>query len=336
MPVHAFRVGSNDQASERNRALVAQSLREGFARFGWSYIEDADLRHLSARIEQSGWESLSEDEKNCYQGFLLDIAPSDSIVYVDVPERGRCTIAKVVADPQPYTWLYDVGAVGDFRHAIRILPDSLVEFERESVDVHPFLRMRLKLPRRHWRISAESEFLSLYEHLLAGQSNEETKASRAINHFRHEAEPHLQELAIAIYRTHPNFELERLLTETFARLPNVTVERRRGRANLGADIVLTIESGLPIDGLSRQEVCLVQVKSHVNSEWSAAAVTDLERAFKTEIANMGLIATTATSLEPSFERAVSELRERTGKPIGVLYGARLAEFIVRNSFAIFS
>jgi hypothetical protein len=159
----------------------------------------------------------------------------------------------------------------------------------------------------------------------------------AVNHFRREAEPLFQELSAAIHRTHPNFDLEVLLAEAFARLPGVHVERKRGRGDLGADLVLTVDTGLPIEGLTRQETCLVQVKSHAGSEWSPAAAEDLERAFKAyPDATMGLIATTAASLDPTFERALEALRERVGKPVAILHGARLAEFVVRNSLSLFN
>ena len=141
-----------------------------------------------------------------------------------------------------------------------------------------------------------------------------------------------------IHRVHPNFDLEALLAEAFTRLPGVHVERKRGRADQGADLVLTIESGLPIDGLRRQETCLVQVKSHIGSEWSTRAIEDVKRALKVyPEATMGLIVTTATDLEQGFEEELSrlQLQEGSEKSIAVLHGARLAEFILRNSVSLF-
>jgi hypothetical protein len=64
--------------------LVFSSFQKGEGRFGWSYIETADLRKLQKRIDKDGWESLSEDEKACYQPFLLDFQPGDYVVYINI------------------------------------------------------------------------------------------------------------------------------------------------------------------------------------------------------------------------------------------------------------
>lgn len=59
---------------------IPSSLKQGEGRFGWSYVQTADLRQLKTRIDASGWNSLSDDEKECYQGFLLDLKADDYVV----------------------------------------------------------------------------------------------------------------------------------------------------------------------------------------------------------------------------------------------------------------
>ena len=74
---------------------VADGLRKGVARFGWSYAKNGDLRVLAERIEAGGWDELGPSERDCWQPFLLDLEPNDWLVYVNVPSYGRCTIARV-------------------------------------------------------------------------------------------------------------------------------------------------------------------------------------------------------------------------------------------------
>ena len=82
---------------------VYASLKEGVGRFGWSYMTndagqplgDADLRRLKAKIEATGWASLTTDEQTRYQGFLLELKEGDWVIYVNVPSYGRCTVARV-------------------------------------------------------------------------------------------------------------------------------------------------------------------------------------------------------------------------------------------------
>jgi hypothetical protein len=42
-------------------ASLFQELRQGRARFGWSDDDSLDPRHLKAKIESSGWNSLNEE-----------------------------------------------------------------------------------------------------------------------------------------------------------------------------------------------------------------------------------------------------------------------------------
>src|SRR5215204_5972213 len=87
---------------------VHASLREGIGRFGWSYMHDggqtlgdADLNRLRDKISATGWHSLTADEQDRYQNFLLALKQGDWVVYVNVPDYGRCTLAKVTG---PYYW----------------------------------------------------------------------------------------------------------------------------------------------------------------------------------------------------------------------------------------
>ena len=77
------------------------------------------------------------------------------------PSLGRCTAAQVAPDGSPYSWLEDPDGIGEFRHAIRVLPESVVEVDRNDDRVHPALRARLKLRGRHWQVYAEDEFRQL-------------------------------------------------------------------------------------------------------------------------------------------------------------------------------
>jgi hypothetical protein len=68
-----------------NRSRVFSSLKQGEGRFGWSYCPTANLRELKSKIDAAGWEAgLSAEEKDCYQGFLLDLKADDYVVYINV------------------------------------------------------------------------------------------------------------------------------------------------------------------------------------------------------------------------------------------------------------
>lgn len=110
-------------------------------------------------------------------------------------------------------------------------------------------------------------------------------------------------------------------------MPNV-LHVRKGPDKNGADLEIEFESGIP--GLIKRELCAVQVKSYEKEVRDLTAVNDIRRAFESnQNYTCGLIVMTATSVSEEFMLAVEELVEKSGKPVGVIYGTELAELIIR-------
>ena len=304
---------------------ILKSLKSGEGRFGWSYVETADLRKLKERIDRGEWETLSDDEKECYQNFLLDLKVGDYVVYINIPEWGKCTIAQLTDE---YQWRFEDK---DFNHRFSVNPDSVYVFDRNDALVHPALSARLKLQRRWWRIYLEDEFMSLFAALQSGSKSGTRTMQDNLQFLSKALEPHLQEITRKIQHTHPNYDLECLFERVFNKVPGViNVKRQGGAGDHGADIIVTYDGGIPIPGLERQSVMVVQIKSHVGTEWDTTAISDIERAFEHyPEADMGLIILTADIAAVSFEKALDELREKSKKPVGLLIGPSVASFLLR-------
>src|SRR5437879_3312855 len=75
-----------------------QELRQGRARFGWSFRDSLDPCDLKARIALSGSNSLTAEEQECIAktAFLLDVRLGDYFIYINMPSYGRCTAVKIV------------------------------------------------------------------------------------------------------------------------------------------------------------------------------------------------------------------------------------------------
>ncbi|MDD9860005.1 MAG: hypothetical protein OXU40_06110 [Nitrospira sp.] len=129
-------------------------LRKGEGRLVWIYNEGTD---------EEGWDSLSKDEKNCWQPFLLDLKPGDYVIYINVPEWGRCTLARVTGR------YLGRSTDEDFNHRFLVDPDSVRDFDRNSDIVHPALSRILKLMGRWWRIYDKEKFEDLLNKLEAGE-----------------------------------------------------------------------------------------------------------------------------------------------------------------------
>jgi Restriction endonuclease len=314
---------------------VYVSLKKGVGRFGWSFMRDAagqslgdaDLRRLKGKIDANGWSSLTADEQDRYQAFLLELKEGDWVVYVNVPRYGRCTLARVTG---PYYWDHNAPADEDFNHRFLVDPTSVRDFDRNDVIVQPRLAARLKLQGRHWHIYAISEFQDLIRDLDRDLPPQRRNSQTNANLLRRKVEPLLAGITKQVQHTNPNYDFEGLLKLVFDQMSSVrNVTLQGGAGDHGADLLVEFEDGLPYP-LQMQHTCVVQAKSYEGTMWSLRAVDDIRRAFERHPeADMGLIVSTAEASTPEFEKALMDLRERSGKRVGFLIGADVARFILR-------
>jgi hypothetical protein len=318
--------GSADWAS-----IVHESLKQGEARFGWSYVETADLRLLAHKMEATGWASLSVEEQACYHHFLLGITPGDYVVYINVPAWGQCTLARVTA---PYHWRW---TDSDFNHRLGVDPASVQTFDRNDRVVHPALAARLKLQGRWWRIQTDEEF----DHLLAGLRHGAPPTPRTpadhLDHLTRKIDPLLLDITRAIQHTHPNYSLEHFIAEVLKAVPGVTdVRVQGGPSDRGADILMVVEEGHALTA-PRQTTCVVQVKSYQGHHGSTGAVDDIRRALEAyPQAGAGLIFSTGDSVSPELDAALEKLRKDFNKPVTLIVGADMAMFILRYGAQLLS
>ncbi|MDE2733514.1 MAG: hypothetical protein OXI72_03910 [Gemmatimonadota bacterium] len=158
-------------------SLISTSLQDGVGRFGWSYVETADLRQLERRITERGWDDLNDDEQCCYQEFLLYLERDDYVIYINLPEPGKCTLARVSG---PYFWEWD-GEGSDFNHRFHICPNSILEFNRNDAIVPRSLYARLGLPRKYWRIYLPEQVERLVEALNEGRGGRPARRRQGLN-----------------------------------------------------------------------------------------------------------------------------------------------------------
>ena len=304
---------------------ILASLENGEGRFGWSYAETANLHELKKRADNDGWESLTDEEKDCCQWFLLDLKKGDYVVYVNIPEWGKCAVAEVTGK---YQWKYEDD---DFNHRFPVDKNSVYVFDRNDAIVHPSLSSRLKLQSRWWRIYLEDEFSVLLSSLENGDSPKQRTPEVNLQLLSSEIQPFLTNITERIHHTHPNYDFERLISDVFKKVPRVKdVTWQGGAGDHGADVLVVFEGGLPIPGLEKEHTLVVQVKSFEGEHWDTQAVDDIRRAFEYyPQADMGLIISTAVTASESFEKALDQLREESGKPVSLLIGSEVAAFLLR-------
>ena len=303
--------------------LVRHWLENGEGRFGWSYAETANLHDLRDRIAAEGWNGLDDAEKDCYHELLLSLNSGDYVVYVNVPEWGRCTLAEVTGT---YFWRW---ADNDFNHRFPVDPDSVHTFDRNGPMVAPALGARLKLRGRCWRVHAEEEFMSLVEALRRGAKPAPGILGDHPYGLADEMKPSLSNVTEKIRRMRPHTDLERLVEQVLRRVPGVRSVTRLARpGDRGADLVVELE----LDSIpALVQTLVVQVRPGQGTLTAASAVDDLRRALGACDADMALIVSAAADRNPAVESELDRLREDTMKPVGLLVGDALAAFFLRHA-----
>lgn len=311
-------------------AAIYNSLINGEARFGWSYVPTADLHLMRERIEKEGWSSLSGDEPNCWLPYLLSIQKGDYLVYVNTPTRGKCTLAKVT---KPYYFklhddlIYDWGADGN--HCFGVDIESIKTFDRNESCVHPALSRRLKLQGRYWQIYTVKEFDDLLGCLQ--DKNRSTGKKDNIEFLKEDMNSVWEEIGSKIHHTHPGKELEPFVAKLFERMPNAKIKLNGSgwKTDYGADIIVSYLDG-PEDFISLQseKILVVQVKSYTGNHVDIKAVKDITTAIEKFNAHFGLIVSTAKStdnLEDEIQKASHDLKV----PIAICDGPELAKLAAK-------
>lgn len=323
MAIYALKAA---QEKDWQNAIVRSLKENGQARFGWSYDENSDLYKLQGKINNHGWDSLTEDEKNCWQPFLFRIQPGDWIVYINTPCYGQCLAAKV---SRKYYWEYhkDIEREWgyDANHCFDIIKESIVEFNR--TDTHPYLRRRLSLQGRYYQIYAEKEFNDIISSVQNGKVLSQVNEDYLRDDFKNVILPKITDI---IHRSHPGKDLENLIGEIFKKMPNVTSVILNGsgfRSDNGADLIVEYQNSLA-GFFPHNQKLVVQVKSYAGDHYDDTAVSDMNNAIPYYDADCGIIITTGNRTK-ELENAVTKLSEDLKKPIALCAGEEVAALLMK-------
>lgn len=324
----------NTPQGEGQVDFVYSSLKKGISRYGWSYVNTADLR----KLENKDWDELDESETDCWNRghFLLEIEKGDWIVHINVPEWGFCTAGQIIEtykfdSKKNKIGVGDYSDGGDFRHTLGIDIETLTTFNRNDENITPFISRRLKLQGAHWKIYETDEFLKSIKNVRNNAVSLPENVSHGLYYLREDLKIPLSEITEAIQRNHPGKKLEDFFGMIFGKIPNVIDVKQNGSGwgtDYGADIIVTYSTGLPITGIQQETITVVQVKSFTGTHWNDEAVEQIKTGISKYEASSGLIISTAEAsddLLKSIERAQKQIK----KPIALIAGEDVAMFVLK-------
>ncbi len=312
--------------NESSLEFVANSLKKGISRFGWGYLDSADIRTLALK----SWEEMTKQEIEIWSkaNFLTNIEKGDWIVHINVPYWGAVTVGQVVEE---YNFEQDDNEIQDFRHFFKLDLTTIIEFERNDPNVHPLISRKLKLRGKYWRIYAEKEFFESLENIKTGNVKLSESTSIGLHYLKQELNPFFDEITKIIHNTHPEKKLEYLIADIFRNIPNVSEVNVNGSGwgtDFGADVIVKYNSGLEILNLNKEEILVVQVKSYSGDHWDTAAVNQIRTAIETFKASAGVIITTAKSTQ-HIEQEIEKTSNEINIPISLIAGENVAKFVLK-------
>ncbi len=162
MTVSALRCQTDPKRSQ----WIANSVNQGFSRFGWSWLDSHDLRVLKH-------EQPDDHHRDIYQHcrFLLLIRPGDWIVHVNAPEKGGYIAVPVIGTVAQGDGVYLYDSVvrpepmDDFRSMIPVDPVQQVRFSNRDLDPYGSTYESLTSRGRYHRVSDKAGFFQVLRSL---------------------------------------------------------------------------------------------------------------------------------------------------------------------------
>lgn len=318
-----FTIWVFNKPNDENVSFAYNSvMQESIMRFGWGSY---DLN----KLKKEKFENFTVNQKDSWKksNFLLQVKPGDWVVQINVPSYGKCIAAKVIE----YYNFYNLSDVGDFGHGLKLNKDSIVEFNRNDPNVLPIISRRLKLQGHYWRIYYKTEFLQSIENLLNKSVSLAENELTGVYHLRKELNNTLSTLNSLIHKNFPEKKLEQFIAKIFRRIPNVTEVKENGSGygtDHGADLIVSYNSGLDISNLFKEETLIVQVKSYSGTNNDYNILNQLKTGIDKKNGDCGLILSTAP-LSEALLIEIEKLQEEINKPIGVIAGKELSEFVLK-------
>lgn len=294
------------------RKAVYESIKNGKSRFGWSSNDEDNLK--------KHW--------NGKHAFLLSIKPGDWIVHVNMPKWGMCVAAKVVGE-----YDFDDGVKcswgNDFRNNIPIDVETIVEFNRRSVEILPTVNLNPR--QRYQRVYAVADFLQSIENIKtnAVQNKKTEDETKGIFFLKEKSNGILKKITTLIHENHKGKNLERYFARVFRQIPNVVDVNENGfgwKTDYGADLIVTTST--TISNIQFENKIVVQIKSYTGAHYDLNAVRQVETAIEKFNASAGIIITTATRTK-DLEKKVEEVSQKIDKPIELIAGEDVAKFVIK-------
>ncbi len=223
---------------------VFDELQSGYARIGWSWRDNLDLRLINEKIQQGRRLNRAEQEAKRCRGFLTRPVMGDYLIYPHQPARRQFCVVQVTGE---YDYSAEENGInGDFRsfRPCSLITPEPVHWYDEIVPSQ--LRQRLGRPGRFSEVYDTGPFFAFLTDLP--QAGRQLDGSNRVG-VRRIHDKLRKILPAALYTEFNRADLSRLLCGDLFERMGYSSDVQEGRAEAGSDVVVTVGSPLLPDGV---------------------------------------------------------------------------------------
>jgi hypothetical protein len=193
-----------------------------------------------------------------------------------------------------------------------------------------FFASNLSPLKRIQRVHQVADFLESLDNLKQKKFSSDSVESRSSIHLKNRLSKLLPQITEAIHEMNKSKEFERFLHRIFSSLPNTksTPNGFGWKTDNGADLL--VEFGNPVLGIDLTTTLVVQAKSYEGDHFELNAVNQIVEGINKFEADGGLLITTANKTPP-LEKYIREKSEELKKPIYLIAGTEVAEFVLKHA-----
>ncbi len=304
---------------------IFNELQSGYARIGWSWQDNLDLRLINEKIQRGNELDRDEQEAKRCLGFLTRPVIGDYFIYPHQPSRKQFCVVEVTGE---YNYSAEKNGIeGDFRSFRHCSLKTPVPVHWEDEIVPSQLRQRLGSPGRFSEVSDTRPFFEFLQDLSSAGRRQDGSNQAILNRIYRQLRTNLPNLLSAEFS---RADLSRrFCSELFERM-GYSFNVQEGPTEAGSDVVVTLGSPLLPDNVEfRIGVQVFAYTGTIEAEDLWGKLAQLLRGWDDNSLNYGALLTTGHCRERAKEVLQDHNRNNPTRLVRLIEGEDLADLFLQ-------